>query len=380
MKLVLRSVSNEFPTRLDFTVVRCERLIPIWIFVVIFWLLNVGTAHAFQGPDAGNATGNIKKLAIVGKLEGLGHSPTYGYGCASVDLGDLEPSCTYQIALQLDNNTLQDIAFDGAKSNCKCSQIEFKTNRLLAHASAPFIIEIRTPEKSPTGEFNVAIELMKAKATVGTINFRAKLAGNLFVQESGRFIVREALKEFRIPFVFSHPIEPRNLVTQLPESLTDIVQVEIEQNADKYFLKLLVEPSLMATDLALGNITLSDKVSGVAVHSNVMIQRSGPVSISPRSLNFYSNAEHPSVYEAAAIVEFAPELVASAGADSVLQISCHVGDKPVAVENKRLTSSLFRLKLTFEHELPEKELANLKLEFRLGGVSNLLETSAFFER
>jgi hypothetical protein len=269
------------------------------MFTCFMVLLSLGLIDSPKGGSAETKQAKAFNLAV----ETIATSYAE-LSADQIDLGDLPPGAQVTIRALIRNTRYDDIDVDEAVGDSARMKVQLSAKTIPEGGSAELVIGFTTEERADRVMQNFSINLVeKGKANIFPVRFKYNLAGLL------RFPTRFALGTFtphdvesviRIPFLYSSPIERKNILVTFDGAAKESTYEFVEEG-DRSFLVCRVAIDKDERGV-LGGVTIQDKVSGVQDRIGISIEAEKVLTASPGNLRLTKHPVEKTKWQAVSIV------------------------------------------------------------------------------
>lgn len=313
---------------------------------------------------------------------------------ADVDLGEINVGKSGIVNLELVNPFEESIDFEGLQVGCACVDIvNGESNKsLLAGKSMKLKFKLSTPPTAEDSTVQLAINF-KAPPNkdskplenlyVISLQIKYRLAGMIAFQ--GRSAIIEipeqtAMGEMSVGFVFSAPIESRNIEVFASEPLRDIAFSMKFDDGESGHLFASIPFAAVAKGPIGGEVSIKDSVTGRRSSIWIVINKAQPIKLSPLSLTFRKN-EKTGDHHATALLKMivhpeskeekvadADNKVSSDRNDEEPSVTCFYQGRILRLEKKKLGNHTYRLdiraaKAELDVDSSDRNELNFKIQY-----------------
>lgn len=335
----------------------------VFVFVLV---LVVSRRSAFAQPATVEPSAAVRVTSEIEAITGDNFR-------AKVDLGSLPAGASVPIALTLVNATQMTFQIDTISKTCGCLEVKAPPNAGIAPGEQ-IEIELRLDMPSTSTEADGAqvITLFDTQKLAITVPLEYRIAGLVSFYGAGfntKMPADVKRHDFRIPFFFTSPADPRNLSVETSESLSAL-STQIVREGDKWFVKCQLNSNASVSATITGNVTLSDRLLGVSATTRCILEVKQPVVVSPSVLRFSprekernTQASSATEYTATAVCVVDKTLLSVDGEIGTSSPSQEVTpsfqfttpSRTFDVKKKRLSNGIYRLYVSIQFDKGEDD-------------------------
>ena len=277
----------------------------------------------------------------------LRRSEDSGEYVATVNLGRLPVGQSVQVRLTMKNDSDDEIVFAGVSGNCSCTSFNSEQNKILPRGETAATWSIRTPSRNTSLVTSNTLMLQYAGKVVIRITLQFELGGLLMFGEVAgvlTFDSDDATKSIEIPFIVSPPVQADRVnITFSPELQQLERQITIHEGGG--IITLTAADSVASTGPIRGQVFLSYPDAQFNDVFLLSIKDGRRHEISPRLIRFRPLGD---TLVATALVRLAD--TADAESENSVSVECSLNGESLIVEAKRLTSKMYRVRLSMQPE------------------------------
>jgi hypothetical protein len=292
-----------------------------------------------------------------------------------VDAGTLAAGGEFEMRLSFKPDS--DVSFAGYRTSCKCQGFTTEGNLWKSGEVSKGKLRFKAAGSTENGKSGLTVSFHRGGKSVGVISVVYEIAGNLFLESSRIFLVKDGLSEFLMPVDFTLPISESSIEFEGSDSFKDAdVVMSIVTKNEQSFLSLMVDAS-MESDICTGEIVLKDSATGATANCSIVFAKQKPFVFSPSILTFAKN-DDSGKWKSRAILKLNLGEARFKGmkqAKAKVDLS-HLNAAPVQLKVKELTSNVYRLEFSCNEDVVPNDSTPVKLKIHNG--DDAIETSVPF--
>ena len=269
------------------------------------------------------------------------------FAVAMVDLEGVSVDQMVNLRLTIHNGSQRDLSFVNTTTSCVC--FRFTPSQVILPSGANMLAEVNfsVPRSSIDDGFEFSVESRVGGHRDSRIVFRGKLVNHLQLQPSIFLRVGEGMGRWRIPVVYSSPVDLNTLSIEKSAELDDI-QLILSKDQQGIFIDVLANDKSFGGDWKMGAVRLVS-TTGPVTESKILISRQHPVEVSPAVLRFRAEqVDGEKVLKSSIIIRIDGRVVSDADEPSSVDFKC--GSLPIAFKLQKLARGIYKATLKIDEE------------------------------